>query len=72
MLIKLQGSVCKKNDEAQSLLCAALAGAALVAGQAVAAPLSLSNADFETGDLSGWSTLGSVFATPSTSVRMIL
>ncbi len=52
----------------QSLLCAALAAGALVAGQAVAAPLSLSNADFETCDLSGWSTLGSVFATPSTSV----
>ena len=35
---------------------------------AVAAPIILPNADFETGNLNGWSTLGTVIATPSTTV----
>jgi hypothetical protein len=39
------------------------------AGFAVqAAPITFTNPDFETGNLSGWSTLGVVNATPSTSV----
>lgn len=40
---------------------------ALVAGQAVAAPISLANADFESG-LGSWSTIGAVSATGSTTV----
>ncbi len=47
----------------------ALAASALfMATSASAAVISLVNSDFETGDLSGWITLGTVAATPSTSV----
>jgi hypothetical protein len=35
---------------------------------ASAAPVSLVNADFETGTLSGWNTIGTVIATPTTTV----
>jgi len=48
----------------KALACIVLASSA----SAFAAPISLSNADFETGDLSGWNTIGNVAATPSTSV----
>ena len=41
---------------------------ALTALPAAAAPVFLPNAGFESGNLSGWSTLGQVTATPSTSV----
>ena len=47
--------------------CLGVALGALASGHTNAA-LSLVNDDFETGGLSGWSTLGSAFATPSTSV----
>lgn len=38
------------------------------ASNASAAVISLTNGDFETGTLGGWTTLGAAFATPSTSV----
>lgn len=50
----------------KNVLAAAVIAAA--AGQASAAPISLFNADFETGNLSGWNTIGTVSATPSTTV----
>lgn len=50
-----------------TLRVAALACAS-VSLSAHAAAISFTNPDFETGDLSGWSTIGSVVATPSTSV----
>jgi hypothetical protein len=40
----------------------------LCALNATAAPIILNNAGFETGDLSGWSTIGGVIATPTTTV----
>jgi len=40
----------------------------LVSGNVSAAVISLVNGDFETGTLGGWTSVGSVFATPSTSV----
>lgn len=46
----------------------ALATCMFAAGSASAAVISLANQNFETGTLSGWTSLGSVFATPSTSV----
>jgi hypothetical protein len=42
--------------------------ASLVATGAHAAPIALTNQGFETGDLTGWSTLGTVNASPSTNV----
>lgn len=45
-----------------------LAGLFAVAVSAQAAPISFTNPGFEAGDLSGWNTLGTVIATPSTSV----
>lgn len=42
--------------------------ACLSTTQASAAVISLTNGGFETGSLSGWTTLGTVVATPSTSV----
>jgi hypothetical protein len=42
--------------------------AVFMAANAGAAVISLSNSNFETGNTSGWNTLGSVTATPSTSV----
>ncbi len=47
---------------------AILGGGAFNALLAIAAPITLTNNDFETGSLSGWSTIGNVIATPSTSV----
>lgn len=46
----------------------ALFTSAVVGFSAQAAPITFTNPGFETGDLSGWSTLGTVIATPSTSV----
>lgn len=46
----------------------ALIACAIVGLSAQAAPISFTNPDFETGDLNGWSTLGTVIATPSTNV----
>lgn len=40
----------------------------LVSGSASAAVISLVNQDFEMGTLGGWTSLGSAFATPSTTV----
>jgi len=51
----------------KSVACAAILAAAIASGQASAAAISLSNSGFESG-LTGWSTIGSVAATPSTSV----
>ncbi|MHB1233229.1 MAG: PEP-CTERM sorting domain-containing protein [Burkholderiales bacterium] len=45
-----------------------LAACVFVAGNASASVISLVNQDFETGTLSGWTTLGTALATPSTSV----
>lgn len=47
---------------------AALITCALAGFSVHAAPITFTNAGFETGDLSGWNTLGTVIATPSTSV----
>ncbi len=58
-----------KNSMIKKLMsCAILSASAIVACQANAAAISLPNADFETGDLSGWNTIGSVSATGSTTV----
>lgn len=46
----------------------ALFAFAIVGFSAHAAPITFTNPDFETGDLNGWSTLGAVIATPSTTV----
>lgn len=46
----------------------ALLACAFTGFAAHAAPITFTNPDFETGNLSGWSTLGTVIATPSTSV----
>ena len=48
--------------------CAALVAGIFAASQASAAVINLTNSNFETGDLTGWSTIGSVTATASTSV----
>lgn len=40
----------------------------IAAVQANAAPITWANSDFEAGNLSGWSTIGNVSATPSTTV----
>lgn len=50
------------------LACSTIALSALAATQASAAPITWANSDFEAGNLSGWSSVGSVSATPSTSV----
>jgi len=42
--------------------------ACFATANASAAVISLTNGDFETGTLAGWTTLGTVVATPSTSV----
>ncbi len=47
---------------------AAIVAASLTAASAHAVPVSFVNEDFEAGTLTGWSTVGTVFATPSTSV----
>lgn len=47
---------------------AALLTVGLGAASAYAAPITFSNGDFEAGNLSGWNTIGSVIATPSTTV----
>lgn len=53
----------------KTMLVSALAASALFMGtNASAAVISLVNSGFETGNLSGWTTLGAVAATPSTSV----
>jgi len=53
----------------KTVLVSALAASALFMGtNASAAVISLVNSGFETGNTSGWTTLGTVAATPSTSV----
>ncbi len=47
---------------------AAIVSLSFIAASAQAGPVAFTNPDFETGDLSGWSTIGSVVATASTSV----
>jgi hypothetical protein len=51
-----------------ALTTALAASVLLMATGAHAAVISLTNGGFETGNLSGWTTLGTVVATPSTSV----
>lgn len=46
----------------------AMAACMLASGHASSAVISLANSDFETGTLSGWTTVGSVSPTPSTSI----
>jgi hypothetical protein len=46
----------------------AVLSCALVGLSAQAAPITFTNPDFETGTLGGWNSLGTVVATPSTSV----
>jgi len=59
----------KQSMRSYRILPAVAAVASLfIAGQAAAAAISLPNANFETGDLSSWTTIGSVSATPSTTV----
>lgn len=58
----------KTNKKISCLASIAMAAGLLVSGSASAAVISLVNGDFETGTLGGWATVGSVFATPSTSV----
>ncbi len=48
--------------------CAVISASALIACQSNAAAITLPNANFETGNLSGWNTIGSVSATGSTTV----
>jgi hypothetical protein len=53
----------------KNVLLGLLAAPALIAaGHANAAVISLANGGFETGNLSGWTAIGDVSATPSTSV----
>lgn len=47
---------------------AALVAGVLATGSASAAVISLNNAGFETGTLAGWTSIGAVAATPSTTV----
>lgn len=54
--------------QVKKIVAAAICMAGVVAGSASAAVISLNNGGFETGNLSGWTTLGSVVATPSTNV----
>lgn len=56
------------SNSVKKLVASAAFAACFVAGNASAAAISLTNGDFETGTLGGWTTLGSAFATPSTSV----
>lgn len=53
---------------AVTMIAAACAGLLASVTFASATVISLTNGDFETGTLTGWTTLGSVVATPSTSV----
>ena len=57
-----------KNIKINHLASIVMAAGMLVSGSASAAVISLTNGDFELGTLGGWTTLGSVNATPSTSV----
>lgn len=57
-----------KNLKINHLASIIMAAGMLVSGSASAAVISLVNGDFETGTLGGWTTLGSVAPTPSTSV----
>ncbi len=58
----------KLNRVGINLASLALATCLFTPGNASAALISLVNGDFETGTLSGWSTIGNVIATPSTTV----
>jgi len=58
----------KTNKKINSLMVVALAAGMFASASASAAAISLVNGDFETGTLGGWTSLGNVFATPSTSV----
>lgn len=57
-----------KNLKFSKLASIAAAACMFASGSASAAVISLVNGDFETGTLGGWTAIGSVFATPSTSV----
>lgn len=57
-----------RNIKINTLASIIMAAGMLVSGSASAAVISLANGDFETGTLAGWTTLGSVNATLSTSV----
>lgn len=52
----------------KKLVASAAFFACFATANASAAVISLTNGDFETGTLAGWTTLGTVVATPSTSV----
>ena len=56
------------DKKAIKLASLAVAACLIAPGNASAALISLVNGDFETGSLSGWSTVGNVVATPSTTV----
>lgn len=56
------------NNNVKKLVAIAAFSACFVAGNASAAAISLTNGDFEAGTLAGWTTLGTVNPTPSTSV----
>lgn len=58
----------KKTTFKKLAACAALVAGAFAASQASAAVINLTNSSFETGNLTGWSTIGAVTATASTSV----
>ena len=51
-----------------SLKIAGILTASLAASSTFAAPIVFNNPGFETGNLSGWSSIGAVTATPSTTV----
>lgn len=57
-----------RNIKLKKIPAILLVASGLIAGPASAAAINLFNNDFETGSLTSWNTIGSVFATGSTTV----
>jgi len=64
-MFTVQGKIMKNLNVVSKLVAIVCA---IGSFSAYAAPVVFTNAGFETGNLSGWNTIGTVIATPSTSV----